>query len=68
MYYTTREKVEAEQKRWFKEYKEQQEIFEVPRATVWKYWLGSKESWEKELKILERKHERLKLKKLNTVK
>ena len=65
MYYTTREKAESEQKRWFKLYNIQEEIFDVPKATKWKYWLGSKESWEKECKIMERKLLRYKLKTTN---
>lgn len=58
MYYTTKEKAEKEQSRWFKEYNELQEIYEVPRATKWKFWLGSKESWDKELILMERKFAR----------
>jgi hypothetical protein len=60
MYYTTLEKAQTEQKRWFKKYKQQQEIFEVPRATVWKFWLGTKESWEKECEIIQKRLEKKK--------
>lgn len=63
MYYTTLEKAQTEQNRWFKKYKEKKEIFEVPRATKWKFWLGTKESWEHECKLIQKRLEKKQLKK-----
>jgi hypothetical protein len=66
MYYTTLEKAQEEQVRWLKKYKEQREIFKVPRATTWKFWLGTKESWEHECKLIQKRLEKYKLKKSGT--
>lgn len=49
MYYTKREEAVKEQLRWFKKYNERKEIFELPKSRLWKFWLGTKESFEKEM-------------------
>jgi len=55
MYYQTEEKAKEVQDRFAKEFKIFENIYFVEGAKIWKWWLGTQKSWEKECAILERK-------------
>jgi len=54
-YYAEKENAQSNRDRWEKDYEIVFEVFEVPNAEIWKYWVGTQTSFEHELYLKDRK-------------
>ena len=54
-YYTKKEDAQCNRDRWEKDYSVIFEVFEVPNASFWKYWVGTRTSFEHELYLKHRR-------------